>query len=320
MNIPAIRRAARQSFILMLLTIYAISLPLISGISYIILKQYVPLQIQLGYTNKSLLIFSALYTAFFALVSIAITHRFMGIYAVIETDNQKLERFNQEILEMNREIEGMVAERTIAMVGLRVADRIRNPIAVIGGATHHLMKSDHAETIERAGEIITQCERIEQGILEFEGLIKNKRFFFKSENLNAIVSYVAEAIRDALLELSRTPPVMQANRRYLQLVIGHLLDNAKEATSNGGTITIRTSVEDNLITLIVHDTGEGIAPENIGRIFDPFFSTKKQIGLGLAFARQIIDEHMGDIKVSSSASEGTTFTITFPRHWVDGGK
>lgn len=328
MKISAIRTDPRRSFLLMLLIIYIVSLPLISGISYIILEQYIPLHIQLGHTNKSLLIFSALYTVFFAVIFIVINHRFKHIYADIESGNKKIEQFSHELLDMNREMEDMVAERTLGMVSLRMADRIRNPIAVIGGITHRLMKSNQAEIAAQAGDIIEQCKRIEQGIAEFETLVKGKRFFFKSEDLNAIINNVAAAMQKAfdengielILEPSKTPPIMQANRRFLRLVINHLLDNAIEAMPNGGKITIKVTVDDNLITLTVDDTGEGIAPENLGRIFDPFFSTRRQIGLGLAFARQIIEEHLGAITVNSAVMEGTTFTVTFPRHWVDGGK
>ena len=272
------------------------------------------------------MVFAALYTAFFALIFFVINHRFRAIHAELESGRQKIESFSQEILNLNQEMEGIVAERTLGMVGLRVADRIRNPVAVIGGITRRLTKCDEDGIKEKSDEIIDQCRKIEESLKEFETLVKSKRYLFKSEDLNSIVRDVVELTRESVearhitlrIELSTTPAVMKANRRYLLMAVSHLIDNAVEATPEGGSITVSTSVEDNLLKLSIRDTGEGISKEDLGRVFEPFFSTRRRIGLGLTFVRQIVEEHMGEIAIVSAPGGGTAITLSFPSHWVNG--
>ncbi len=287
---------------------------------------YVPASIPLAYIRESVMVFAGLYTVFFAVILLAINRRFRGIHAELESGRQKIESFSQEILNLNQEMEGIVAERTLGMVGLRVADRIRNPVAVIGGITRRLTKCDEEGIKEKSAEIIEQCRKIEQSIEEFEALVKSKRYLFKSEDLSSIVRDVIDVTSESIaarkieliLNLSPEPAVMKANRRYLLMAVSHLIGNAIEATHEGGSITVSTAAEDNNVSLTVRDTGEGISKENLGRIFEPFFSTRRRIGLGLTFVRQIVDEHMGEVGVVSVPGEGTTVTLTFPSHWVNG--
>ena len=84
----------------------------------------------------------------------------------------------------------------------------------------------------------------------------------------------------------------------------------------GGTLTISTQAQEETVQITVNDTGTGIAPEVISRIFEPFFTTKEQgkgTGLGLAIAAQVVEDHKGEIDVSSRLGVGTTFVVTIPR-------
>ena len=101
----------------------------------------------------------------------------------------------------------------------------------------------------------------------------------------------------------------------------NLILNARDAMlAKGGTLKIKADQTKNQTTIEVTDTGCGIEPENLNRIFTPFFTTKSKedsqttgSGLGLAFCKKIIDEHAGTITVESTPSKGTTFKITLPR-------
>jgi signal transduction histidine kinase len=95
--------------------------------------------------------------------------------------------------------------------------------------------------------------------------------------------------------------------------------NAAEATQGrtGAAVTVRTraSGSDAMVVLEVVDNGEGITAENLNRIFDPFFTTKpegKGVGLGLAVVYGIVQEHGGEISVSSTAGQGAAFTVAIP--------
>ncbi len=83
-------------------------------------------------------------------------------------------------------------------------------------------------------------------------------------------------------------------------------------------ITVTTAGDNEKVTLAISDTGAGIPEEDIGRIFDPFFSTKLfRFGMGLPLVKQIISEHLGEIKVESEPGKGTTFKLIFPVRWIE---
>lgn len=111
-------------------------------------------------------------------------------------------------------------------------------------------------------------------------------------------------------------PLIFGNAGKLQQVFTNLLLNARDAIPAGGTIRISTvPSEDDSLTVEVADSGMGIAPENVAKIYDPFYTTKgvgRGTGLGLAVSYGIVQEHSGHIGVESSPGRGTTFRITLP--------
>ena len=111
-------------------------------------------------------------------------------------------------------------------------------------------------------------------------------------------------------------PKAFGNAGKLQQLFTNLLLNARDAIVDGGRVTLSTSaVDDDSISIEIKDTGLGIAPENVAKIYDPFFTTKgvgRGTGLGLAISYGIVQEHSGHISVASAPARGTTFRITLP--------
>ena len=111
-------------------------------------------------------------------------------------------------------------------------------------------------------------------------------------------------------------PRVFGNAGKLQQVFTNLLLNARDAITAGGSIKISTNpAEDHSLTIEVSDSGMGIAPENVAKIYDPFYTTKgvgRGTGLGLAVSYGIVQEHSGHISVESDPGHGTTFRITLP--------
>jgi signal transduction histidine kinase len=113
-----------------------------------------------------------------------------------------------------------------------------------------------------------------------------------------------------------------ANGNQIQQVLMNLLINARQAMPNGGTLIIKLAHDaaNQTVDLIVRDSGCGMAPETLRRIFDPFFSTKSGpdasgkggAGLGLSMCRDIIEAHHGRIRAESTLGKGTMFTIKLP--------
>lgn len=105
-----------------------------------------------------------------------------------------------------------------------------------------------------------------------------------------------------------------ADSTQLSQVFLNLLINASQAIPEKGTVTLTTCEDDNNVYIKVSDTGPGIAPEVLPKIFDPFFSTKKTgSGLGLSVSYNIIKSHRGQIQAESTLGKGTTFTISLPK-------
>ena len=121
---------------------------------------------------------------------------------------------------------------------------------------------------------------------------------------------------EILRSYDRDSPRVYGNSGKLQQVFTNLLLNARDAIPDGGRITISTSSsEDGSLTIEVADTGVGIAPENVAKIYDPFYTTKgvgRGTGLGLAVSYGIVQEHAGHISVESTPGQGTSFRITLP--------
>jgi PAS domain S-box-containing protein len=121
---------------------------------------------------------------------------------------------------------------------------------------------------------------------------------------------------EILRSYDRAAPRIYGDSGKLQQVFTNLVLNARDAIPDGGRITISTiSTEDGSLTIEVADTGIGIAPENVAKIYDPFYTTKgvgRGTGLGLAVSYGIVQEHAGHISVESTPGRGTSFRITLP--------
>jgi signal transduction histidine kinase len=109
------------------------------------------------------------------------------------------------------------------------------------------------------------------------------------------------------------PPVLIDPAQISQVVI-NLVINGMQAMPDGGDLTITTQLDQSSdrVQLLVNDTGAGIAPEDLSKIYDPFFTNKPEgTGLGLAIARQILDKNQAAIQVSSKVNQGTLFRVLF---------
>ncbi len=108
-------------------------------------------------------------------------------------------------------------------------------------------------------------------------------------------------------------PALKADPNHLTQVLLNLMLNGLQAMPEGGTLTLEAKTSNSNFLIAVTDTGTGIAPENLSRIFEPYFTTKPQgSGLGLAISRRIIEAHGGTITVSNQAGGGCRFEVSLP--------
>jgi signal transduction histidine kinase len=135
------------------------------------------------------------------------------------------------------------------------------------------------------------------------------------ETLNLIDHQLRTASVEVKLNLEASLPPVSGNAGKLQQVFLNLFLNARDAMSSGGVLAVRTWSDDGVARIDVADNGEGIASENLERIYDPFFTTKgarKGTGLGLSVTYGIVREHGGSIEVESQPGMGTRFHLELP--------
>lgn len=249
-------------------------------------------------------------------------------YLRMVADKNKIEAINADLTELNQELETLVAERTMSLMALTVADKVRNPAAVIGWSCRRLLQKEKvSEKIqENLNSIIDECNRLESIVKDFELLLKSKQSMFKYEDLNdiirGIIPVVEREARDKHIniafKLSENPLKINAQKNLLRIALLHIVRNAIEATPEEGMISITSSGNSEKAIISISDTGVGIPEEDLQKIFDPFYSTKLyRFGMGLPLVKQIISEHLGEIKVESVFNKGTTFRLIFPIRWIE---
>jgi len=291
-----------------------------------VLMAYIPVYVALQDARRTVAVFIGLYTVFFWIIFHLIHVRFDWFYEKIESDKNTIESINREVMNLNHEMEDIVAERTMGMFGLKVADRIRNPVTVIGGLCHQLARKEiEGLPKDKLQAILSECTKLESIVADFDELVKSKRFLFKREDLNEITSatlrLMEPKIKDTglrlLVKLHDKQLMFNANRQLIRITIQHIITNAVDASEPGGEISIVTGERNDSILLTIRDTGKGMSSEELHRIFEPFYSTKGKTGMGLPLVRQILTEHMGEITLESELGVGTTVQFIFPVRWKE---
>jgi signal transduction histidine kinase len=229
--------------------------------------------------------------------------------------------------EYNQEIETLVAERTMSLMALTLADKIRNPTAVIGLTCKRMLeKEDVPDRLKsKLTSIIYETEKLDTIVKDFQSLLKSKKSMFKYEDINSVVEGVIPLVEkkveskgvEMIFEPSGHPLNVNIQKNLFQIALSHLIRNSAEATPDEGKISISVYESDDTAIIKVSDSGSGISDRDIGNIFDPIFSSKdKRFGMGLPLVKRIVSEHMGDIEVDSKLGEGTTFRIKLPVRWT----
>ena len=155
-------------------------------------------------------------------------------------------------------------------------------------------------------------------VLEGDGVHSNKSAIGARITLEAgslVQHQLQKSHIEMKLDLDDSNPSIRGNAGKLQQVFLNLFLNARDAMEQGGKLAVRSFAQDGLVRIEVVDSGQGISPDHLSRIYDPFFTTKgakKGTGLGLAVTYGIVKEHSGSIQVKSQMGAGTQFLLEFP--------
>jgi two-component system, NtrC family, sensor kinase len=230
------------------------------------------------------------------------------------------------------ELEAQLAQSdklsSIGLLAAGVAHEVNTPLAVISSYAQMLSKQlvgDSAKSglLDKITRQTFRASEIVNNLLNFSRTTGTE---FSDVDVNKVIgdtlTLLDHQFRTSKVkveaDLGEALPAIHGNPGRLQQVFLNLFLNAKDAMVNGGTLRVATDNGEG-VSVVVSDTGSGIAPEHIRKIYDPFFTTKtsrespaRGTGLGLSVTYGIIQEHAGKIRVESSERAGTTFYLDFP--------
>ena len=179
--------------------------------------------------------------------------------------------------------------------------------------------SSMKELLEVAQREVT---RLDQIISQFLRALRPSQPALEKSSLIEVLQQTLDFLkheirdRDVLVEVEEADDVPPAllDRNQIKQAFFNIIRNAMQAMANGGLLKISITSNDRFVIVSFTDTGPGIPPENLGSLFEPYFTTKAEgTGLGLMIVQRIIRDHGGEIEVRSEPNKGTTFTLFLPR-------
>lgn len=242
-----------------------------------------------------------------------------GMIVIVEDITERVQL--EEQLQMSEKM------ASVGLLAAGVAHEVNTPLTGISSYTQMLL--DDADPEDSRTGVLRKIERQTFRAAKIVNGLLNLARPGRSEatnrvDINGVVNEVLAQIEPQLAaasvkvrrELVDSPVLVQGIEFKLQQVFLNLFLNARDAMPNGGWLTVRTRAADGEAIVEVGDTGSGIAPNILPRIYDPFFTTKemgKGTGLGLSVTYGVVREHRGVITCESEPDRGTRFTLTFPQ-------
>jgi signal transduction histidine kinase len=268
-----------------------------------------------------------------------------GFTVVIVRDITERKRAEEALREYSERLEEMVNERTkelrdaqqrllraerlaaIGQLGASVGHELRNPLGIIKNSAYYInMKlQDADEKVKKhLGIIEKEIARSNKIISDLMNFARDKKLALQKTHLNVIVQDAlsrtpAPDTVTVIVKLGGDLPPLMADPSQIEQVFINMISNAVQAVTSsssvdsGGRLEISTKAEDGFVVTEFKDNGCGISEENLGKLFEPLFTTKtKGIGLGLAVSKRIVEAHEGSIEVESEVEKGTVFIVKLP--------
>ena len=211
-----------------------------------------------------------------------------------------------------------------------VAHEIRNPLASVRIALQASMRAldqESSDTDELTDYLSVVDRQLDNCLDVTDRLLKLSTFSSRHPELVEINQAIIDTLsllryeseqQQVAIQLKLAPGVLRvvANDSDVRMIVLNLAQNAFHAMAQGGVLTVTSAVNGPDVELVFEDTGQGIPPDIMPRIFDPFFSAradgKKGTGLGLPIVKSLLERHKGRIEVSSSSAGGAVFRVSFP--------
>ena len=253
------------------------------------------------------------------------------VSSLVVSFNSMLDRLreaNDEIQQYHyQQMERVDRLASVGEMSAGIAHEIKNPLAAIKGAIS-ILYDDFSEDDPRrevVNKVIEQIARLDKAATDllFFGRPGKPSFEYVDTNdlLNKTMFFVSQHPEAKNVhqnkEFTRNMPPVWVDAKQLQQVFFNIIINAIQAMKDGGTLLLQTDLvedqETQFVRVMIGDSGPGIKPEDLDKVFTPFFTTKTQgTGLGLAICRQLIEQQGGKVDIKSRVGEGTRVMIDLP--------
>jgi two-component system sensor histidine kinase PilS (NtrC family) len=212
----------------------------------------------------------------------------------------------------------------VGRLAASIAHEIRNPLAAMRGSIQMLRSEMEGDTeqAQLMEIILRESDRLNKIVADYLNYARPRPVELKNVDISALVADTFKLLRNSAElseghqleeDLPARPAIVSGDPEQLKQVCWNIARNAMISMPDGGTFSVSlVEVDDNRLRLSFSDTGCGMTPEQVERLFEPFTSTTGGTGLGLSIVYQIIRDHSGTINVRSRLGEGTTITIELP--------
>jgi signal transduction histidine kinase/DNA-binding response OmpR family regulator len=244
-------------------------------------------------------------------------------------ENSRLyEGVKQQMAELKQTQAQLMQSTKLAAIGelaANIAHEINNPLTTVLGFASFIAERLPPEdpTREELGLIQEEATRARDIVRDLLQFSRQRDFMPQPADVNGVLEQVVGMVRrqGALNTITVTEayapdlPMVEMDVPRIKQVFLNIINNAVYAMTDGGTLTIRTTLAGETVRVAFEDSGPGIATDILSRIFDPFFTTKPEVsgtGLGLSVSLGIVQSHGGTLDVQSEVGQGSTFTVTMP--------
>lgn len=265
-------------------------------------------------------------------------HRFISVYATPMNEHGLVDKGVLVILrdvtnERKQEASALECERSnaVKLLAAGVAHEIGNPLNALNIHLQLLsreLREVSDEPLRKSLEDLVGVARTEVGrldaiITQFLRAVRPSKPVLVPEQLTQVLEETLKLLKPEFenrriavsVDIPEAVPEVRLDRSQIKQVFFNLIKNALEAMTDGGTLKIVFGVGDAFVEIAFIDTGAGIPSDELGRVFEPYHTTKvKGSGLGLMIVQRIIDDHGGEIELASKPDEGTCFKIRLPRN------
>jgi signal transduction histidine kinase len=261
------------------------------------------------------------------LVQIRDTGRGDEIGLMVGSFNEMVDKLNER-KELEEKLKKNEQLSMIGQLASGIAHEVRNPLNFLSLSIGHIKERVLEENVAGREDITALLDKLKREIYKVNELINNFLFVGKPIVLNrswvapeALVSDALAMVKDKLRDgidittVAKDGGQLYADVEYLRICVINLLLNSIQAIESQGGILVEFGKDNGFSYISVADNGKGIGEDEIGKIYEPYYSTKKYgIGLGLTITKRLIEEHGGSISMESTAGQKTVITIRVPYH------